>query len=250
MALEQPTTTPTTACQPAALVRLIELIDAAVPLRGRELLDIGCGDGRFTAAVANRFDHVHAVDCDHAALGSFGASNRPENVAVELMSVLDLSFPDGTFDRVTAIDLLEELHDVPQALREIHRVLRPGGFVVLTTPNRLWPAPPRGYCIGGRKVPGWLLPGATWIPDAPRRLGGARAYTRGTLHDTIVDSGLQPYASATMFPTLHSGLPTLRSKLPTLDSGERTGWQRLASQLESSPIGLVAQTLIFVARRA
>ena len=110
MALEQPTTTPTTACQPAALVRLIELIDAAVPLRGRELLDIGCGDGRFTAAVANRFDHVHAVDCDHAALGSFGASNRSENVAVELMSVLDLSFPDGTFDRVTAIDLFEELH--------------------------------------------------------------------------------------------------------------------------------------------
>ncbi|MBT8228697.1 MAG: methyltransferase domain-containing protein, partial [Bacteroidia bacterium] len=52
--------------------------------------------------------------------------------------ILDLPFEEGTFDIVVSSEVIEHVPDPLKAITEMHRVLKPGGILVLTTPNRFW----------------------------------------------------------------------------------------------------------------
>jgi SAM-dependent methyltransferase len=61
--------------------------------------------------------------------------SRPGWVAADLIS--DLPFRNESFDLVLMLEVIEHLPDIPHSLREIARVLKPGGIAIVTTPNRL-----------------------------------------------------------------------------------------------------------------
>ncbi len=58
----------------------------------------------------------------------------PEREGIERVDMMDISFPDNTFDLVIANHVLEHVDDVERAIAELHRVVRSGGFAVLQTP--------------------------------------------------------------------------------------------------------------------
>ena len=110
---------------------LAELTSAPFDLRPR-LLDVGCGDARFTADAARRADAV-GVDVSHRALGyarRFAADARFVACGAEA-----LSLPSNAFDVVTLLDVIEHIHDDDEArvVAEARRVLRPGGRLVIST---------------------------------------------------------------------------------------------------------------------
>ncbi len=93
------------------------------------VLDLGCGTGQSTCAL--REGKLDAVGCDLSAL--FLAANTAANfVAGDAMR---LPFRDGCFEVVGAYEFIEHVPDVPAVLAEMCRVVRPGGFVVLSSPN-------------------------------------------------------------------------------------------------------------------
>lgn len=222
---------------PRNIARRMDLINEIVPMEGERLLDIGCGNGAYTVAMADRFTRVDAIDLEPERLDKFRQSDPPKNVIIDQLSADDLPFEDGLFDRVTAIEVMEHVSDVPAVLREVHRVLKPGGFFALTTPNRLWPFEQHGYRLAGKRRPGWTFPGLTWLPSVHRKVSNADAFTRGRLEGLIADSGLQPYGGTTMFPPLDR-------------LGEGHPLHRATDRLETTALGVMAQTLVLVARRA
>ena len=54
---------------------------------------------------------------------------------IAVQSAESLSFPDATFDTVIWVDVIEHVVDAVSAARELHRVLAPGGCLIVTTPN-------------------------------------------------------------------------------------------------------------------
>jgi len=115
------------------------------PSKGRlRLLDVGCGDARFLGD-ASRVTQAFGLDFSFQALG-FARQMVPE-AAFARCSAAALCFPDGTFDAVTLLDVIEHLPDglESQAMREAHRVLRPGGHVVVTTNTDRTPAEWKHY---------------------------------------------------------------------------------------------------------
>jgi 2-polyprenyl-3-methyl-5-hydroxy-6-metoxy-1,4-benzoquinol methylase len=58
-----------------------------------------------------------------------------------------------TFDAVTTIEVLEHVRDLDRSIAEVHRVLKPGGRFLITSPNRLFPFETHGFLIGGRRYP-------------------------------------------------------------------------------------------------
>ncbi|HVA80462.1 MAG TPA: class I SAM-dependent methyltransferase [Candidatus Binataceae bacterium] len=108
-----------------------EIVDGALalaptPADGARALDIGAGEGLSTAKLAERGWRV---------IGTERRTKRRGWVAADLND--NLPFRDAEFDLVVMLEVIEHLADIPHALAEIARVLRPGGAVILTTPNRL-----------------------------------------------------------------------------------------------------------------
>jgi ubiquinone/menaquinone biosynthesis C-methylase UbiE len=109
------------------------ILEMAGPLEGRRVLDVGCGDGTYLLAAAEAGAEATGVDASREALEAARgrAKERGLQVTLERGDARSLPFADGTFDVVLAVTVLCFIEDAALALREMHRVLRPGGRIVL-----------------------------------------------------------------------------------------------------------------------
>ena len=116
----------------------------AMPLvSGRRVLDIACGTGYGLGLLRSKATFVTGVDIDPVAAKA-ARLECGENAAVLLGNGLGLPFEDGSFDVVTSFETLEHLHERVVFLSELKRVLRPGGKLILSTPNAHYTQPVNG----------------------------------------------------------------------------------------------------------
>lgn len=98
------------------------------------VLDLGCGNGAFTLALANHARCVHAVDVQPAMIKALMIRLRSSgvtNVVPRVAPATHLPFEDEAFDAALMISVLPMLHDRAAALAEVRRVLKPGGVLVI-----------------------------------------------------------------------------------------------------------------------
>jgi SAM-dependent methyltransferase len=97
--------------------------------------DIGCGPGVFIRYLCRNANFVFAADVDRASLSrAFARHTSEKNLAPLVMHVNQLPFRDASLDTILFLEVLEHLADDAGALREIARVLRPDGKLVLSVP--------------------------------------------------------------------------------------------------------------------
>ncbi|CAO5193111.1 Methyltransferase family protein [Frankia sp. AiPs1] len=153
---------------------------------GCRLLDLGCGGGRHTFEAFRRgaevvaldysFTDVSAVRAMLGALALEGDAPPSGRSAAVRGDALALPFADDTFDRVIAAEILEHLPADTAAMAEIARVVRPGGWIAVTVPNRL----PEQVC--------WSLSSAYHsVPG-----GHVRIYRQAELRERLTAVGLEP----------------------------------------------------------
>ena len=121
--------------------RLHAVLEALHACPGGELLDVGCGPGLLIRRIASERPgdfRFTACDWSQGMLAEAVAANRGVNVTPIVGRAEKLPMATGSFDAVLATGLLEYT-DRPVALREISRVVRPGGQVILTMLNPLSP---------------------------------------------------------------------------------------------------------------
>ncbi len=161
--------------------------------QGDLLLDLGAGAGRHAFETFRRGARVVAFDYSAAELKDVGAlfaamreageaGTEPDSLAVTANGdALALPFPDDTFDRIIASEVLEHVSDDQVALEEVFRVLKPGGTLAAT-------------------VPAWLPEKVCWALSeeyhAPFVEGGhVRIYSEPTLRSRMRAAGLRPGAA-------------------------------------------------------
>lgn len=104
-------------------------------LRGKQLLDAGCGTGWFSQKAAERGAIVTSMDLGENLLNEVAKKCETKRV---VGSILEIPFNDNTFDYVISSEVIEHTPDPYVAIKEIYRVLKPGGIMVLSTPNQFW----------------------------------------------------------------------------------------------------------------
>lgn len=111
----------------------LKLLRARVP--GGRLLDVGCGTGFIIHLAADLFDEIHGVDITPAMMARVRRDKG--NITLHQSRAEDMPFPDASFDAVTAYSFLDHVEDMGALLREVARVLKPGGvFYADLAPHR------------------------------------------------------------------------------------------------------------------
>lgn len=167
------------------LVRMLKL-------RGDErILDLACGTGDITFMLAERLPNGSAVGSDILQdmidiANRKLADRRTPNASFQQADIMSLPFPDASFDHVTCGYALRNVPDVEGALREIHRVLKPGGtFHSLDfghPPNPVYRWLYINYLIVTGSIAGILLHGDAdvyrYIPESLKLYPGQREVSR------------------------------------------------------------------------
>lgn len=106
-----------------------------VDLKGCKMLDAGCGTGFFTATALARGAEVTSLDIGVNLLREARKKGAPFVVAGD---VANMGFADASFDLIVSSECIEHTPSPRASIKEMARVLRPGGMIVLTCPNRFW----------------------------------------------------------------------------------------------------------------
>ena len=117
----------------------LEWINAIVPLRGKRVIDIGCGGGILTEAMARKGALATGIDLSEKALKvadlhglESGVTVHYENISAEDMALRE----PGSFDVVTCMEMLEHVPDPAAVVRACAQLVKPGGHVFFSTINR------------------------------------------------------------------------------------------------------------------
>lgn len=106
--------------------------------QGLKVLDVGCGGGFTCEFLARRGAIVTGVDQSAACIGAAKEHAAANGLAIAYQSAPaeDLPYANASFDVVTCVDVLEHVADWQKTLKEIERVLKPGGVFCFDTVNR------------------------------------------------------------------------------------------------------------------
>jgi SAM-dependent methyltransferase len=150
--------------------KIIALLRDRVPLEGAKVLEVGTGAGIIAESLRAEVGaegKVWAVDVDDQRL-------HPDGVSFLPVTNTKLPFPDGSIDLVLSNHVIEHVgnrSNQDDHMREVARVLRPGGSLYLAMPNRWAPVEPH-----------FKLPFLSWLPEG-RRSAYVRAMHRGARYD-------------------------------------------------------------------
>jgi len=121
--------------------RVISIIKYLDIKKGDVLLDVGCGEGFYPMIISELYDcKIYAIDHDEEILSLARTHfDGKKDVNLSQGSIYTLEFKDKFFDKVICSEVIEHLEKDNDAVKEIYRVLKPGGKAVFTVPNENYP---------------------------------------------------------------------------------------------------------------
>ena len=177
--------------------RRLEMLREHVSLHDKQILDVGCGVGMYTSAFSRYSPHVFGVEIEHER--AYEAQKHTTGVVVSPGE--RLPFADNIVDVLFSHEVLEHVDDDSACAREMVRVTRPGGHIVIFVPNRLYIFETHGIYWQGQYRFG-NKPFVNWLPNAIRnRLAPhVRAYTRLDLRGIFAGLPVRELELTQIFP--------------------------------------------------
>jgi SAM-dependent methyltransferase len=170
------------------------------------VLDAGCGEGFYSMMFSRLYScHICAIDNDERILEKAKIwMNENGNVDFKLGNLCKLEYSNNYFDKIVCSEVLEHIPEEAGAVRELYRVLKSGGVIAVTVPNKNYPFlwdplnKIREFLGLGHFNPKSEIWGGVWAYDHKR------LYAVGDINNLLTDAGFQV---ETLEVLTHYGLP-------------------------------------------
>lgn len=220
---------------PLNLEKRFRLIQSHMHLKGKKVLDLGCGAGEYVAFFRTQLE-AEAWGIEFQKDKVLAAKAKKEvGPFVSEGNIEKIEVTDDSFDFVLLNEVLEHVPDEVAALGEAFRVLKPGGTLCVFSPNRLFPFETHGCDLwGGIKVPPYI----PLIPYFPRWLASklfrfwARNYWPWELSRIIRSVGFRIKHQTFVWQTFEN----ISTSQPFLIKKFRRGFRTIAIWCESLPL--------------
>ncbi|MBN2071204.1 MAG: methyltransferase domain-containing protein [Candidatus Krumholzibacteriota bacterium] len=206
--------------------RRYRLVSSLSPSRGGLFLDFGCGNGAQTFLFAEDFPLLAGVDIGISHLRQLRIEAERKGLGGKIIPIrydgYSIPLSDSSVDYCVSFEVLEHVKDEKRVLCELARVLKPGGILAVSVPNRWWIFETHGADLP--LLPWNRIPFFSWLPRAIHdRYARARIYTKREIIGKLRESGLEiirdVYVTAPMDVVRWSWLKrTLRSTIFRKDS--------------------------------
>lgn len=106
--------------------------------KNSNLLEVGFGEGYGISLLSNskKFKKIHALDINYDCIKNAKEKYNFKNLSFEIYDGKKIPFKDNSFDAIISFQVIEHIKNDSGFINEIHRVLKKGGILILTTPNR------------------------------------------------------------------------------------------------------------------
>ncbi len=143
----------------------LNLVKKYVDLRGKNILDVGCGIGVYTQKFSLEGNLVYGIDIDPENIKL--AKKLTKKARFLVAKAENLPFKDNFFDIVFLHEILEHVEDDKKAVFEAFRVLKEKGKMIIFVPNRLYPFETHGIYFRGKYIY-CNFPFINWFPKKIR----------------------------------------------------------------------------------
>jgi SAM-dependent methyltransferase len=109
---------------------------AAQYASGKRVLDVASGEGYGSHLISRTAQSVTGVDVSAEAVAHASEKYRTSNLRYQCASCTDIRLPDASFDLIVSFETIEHITEHEQFLREVNRLLAPGGVFLISSPNR------------------------------------------------------------------------------------------------------------------
>jgi SAM-dependent methyltransferase len=218
--------------------RRLALINRYAPLKGRRILDVGCGIGTYVGRLRQFSDQVYGIDIERERIVE--GSKRLPNLLVAAAE--RPPFLAESFDVVLLHEVLEHVQDDRLVVANAHRLLASGGRMVIFAPNRLYPFETHGIYWRGKYRFG-NFPLVSYLPSTQRKrlCPHVRTYTwrdlqallRGLEHSVVVQTQIYP------------GYDNIIARHPAVGSMLR----RITYSLEGTPLRVFGLSHLLVVQK-
>jgi len=118
----------------------LDFIKQYVDIRGKRVLDVGCGGGILSESMAMSGADVTGIDAETTVISSAAMHAKQQNLDIDYQCVAIEDFEAEPFDVITCMEMLEHVPDPQLVIQHCARLLKPGGYLLLSTINRNWKA--------------------------------------------------------------------------------------------------------------
>ena len=237
--------------QPINLGLRIHLIQERVYLKGKKVIDCGCGSGSYVLALRELGADAYGIEYSEQKVRKFKELGI-EAERIQTGNIEEIDAADETFDVALLNEVLEHVPNDRKTLSEVYRILKPGGMLVIFSPNRWYPFETHGVAF--RRGDVRLPPYATLcVPYIPLWLGnrilqyGARNYFPTELRRMVVQAGFQVAHRTYVWQTFEN----ISGKQPFLINAVRPMLRAVCSVLQKIPLvrALGVSQVVFAVKR-
>jgi ubiquinone/menaquinone biosynthesis C-methylase UbiE len=200
-----------------------------------KFLDCGCGSGDYVFALIDQLElDARGIEYDHQKVQTANL-NPSYGHRITQADLQAIPCDSEQYDYAMLNEVLEHVPDERVALREVYRILKPGGMLFVFSPNRWFPFETHGLYLksSGRRVPHWL----PFIPYISLNIGNrffrywARNYWQTELRELVSSAGFTIIKAGFLWQTFEG----ISGRQPRLITVTKPVLRRFASILESLP---------------